>query len=195
VVYYSGHGVQAGNANFLIPTQVQPKAVTENPLRLLYGLDDLFQRMRQKQAKLQFVILDACRTDLFAQPAATPTGGGSVASGRGNLAKSLQVTAGANNGLASIQDAPPSTLVLYATAAKDITFVGEGRNGPLTEQVLKHMGTYGLQVTDFVKRVINGVQDETPRVYGKRLTPFTYGSFGGSFCFTDCGVPPPPPPL
>ena len=68
VFYYSGHGVQAGGANFLIPTQVHPKTVTEDPLRVLYGVDDLFDRLRQKPTKFQLVILDACRTDLFAAP-------------------------------------------------------------------------------------------------------------------------------
>jgi hypothetical protein len=56
VVYYSGHGVQAGNANFLIPTQVSVKTATEDPLRVLYGLDELFDRLRQKPTRFQFVV-------------------------------------------------------------------------------------------------------------------------------------------
>ena len=45
VFYYSGHGVQAGQANFLIPTRAEPEAAAQDPLRVLYGVDDLFERL------------------------------------------------------------------------------------------------------------------------------------------------------
>jgi uncharacterized caspase-like protein len=184
VFYYSGHGVQAGNENFLIPTQVQPKTASEDPLRVLYGVDDLFDRLRQRPARFQLVILDACRTDLFAQ---RPPSGRSVGTAtRSNLIRSLESLGRASNGLAPIKDAPPATMVLYATAAKDAAFDGEGRNGPLTKHVLQHIGTQGLPVEEFIKRVTLGVESETARDYRRRQTPFIYGSFSGKFCFAGC---------
>jgi uncharacterized caspase-like protein len=178
VFYYSGHGVQADNANFLIPTQVRLGASAGNPLGQLYGVEELFDRLREKPTKFQLVILDACRTELFAPARAT--------AGRSALLRSLEDVAHARNGLAPIQDAPPSTIVLYATASKGAAFDGEGRNGPLTKHILEHIGTRGVPVEEFIKNVTAGVETETLRDYHKRQTPYIYGSFSGRFCFAGC---------
>jgi uncharacterized caspase-like protein len=193
VVYYSGHGVQAGNANFLIPTQVSVKTATEDPLRVLYGLDELFDRLREKHTRFQFVVLDACRTDLFPKDRREAGGRGPVAGTRTPLLRSLETTGRASSGLARIQDAPASTIVLYATASSDAAYDGAGRNGPLTKHVLRHIGTSGLLLDDFINLVTAGVANETDRAYGKRQTPFKYGSFSERFCFAGCpgeGRPP-----
>ena len=178
VFYYSGHGVQAGNANFLIPTQVQPTAATADPTRVLYAVDELFGQLGQQPTRFQLVILDACRTDLFAAPPRQST--------RSTLIRSLETVARASNGLQPIKDAPAGTMVLYATASKDTAFDGEGRNGPLTKHILEHIGTKGVFVEEFIKRVTRGVEQETLKDYRKRQTPFIYGSFSGRFCFAGC---------
>ena len=193
VFYYSGHGVQAGQGNYLIPTQVQMKSATENPTRALYAVDDLFDGLRQRRSRFQLVVLDACRADLFAQ-AHTP--GSRAAAPRSDLVHALEGVARASNGLQPIKDAPPGTIVLYATASKDLAFDGDGRNGPLTKHILEHIETRGLYVEEFIKRVTLGVEQETLRKYRKRQTPFIYGSFSGKFCFAGCpgdnDVPVPP---
>ena len=186
VVFYSGHGVQAGGANFLIPTDVLPKTVAEDPLRVLYGVDELFDRLRQKPTRFQLVILDACRTELFAQP---PRPVGPVAAkplARSTLVRALEGVPKVGNGLAPIKDAPPGTMVLYATAAREAAFDGRGRNGPLTKHILANIETRDLPVRDFIERVTVGVETETRRDYGKAMTPFVYGSFSGRFCFAGC---------
>lgn len=197
VFYYSGHGVQAGQANYLIPTQVQLKSATEDPTRVLYAVDDLFDRLRQRRPRFQLVILDACRADLFEQARHTPgSRAPAAAAPRSELVRALEGVARASNGLAPIKDAPPGTMVLYATASKDLAFDGDGRNGPLTKHILEHIDTRGIYVEEFIKRVTLGVEQETWRKYKKRQTPFIYGSFSGKFCFAGCpgdnDVPVPP---
>lgn len=186
VVFYSGHGVQVDNANFLIPTDAQPKTVSEDPLRVLYGLDDLFDSLRRKPARFQLVILDACRTDLFAQAPRPTAGRGATAPARSTLLRSLETVAHASSGLAPIRDAPAATLVLYATASRDAAFDGQGRNGPLTRHVLLNLRASNQPIGEFLDRVISGVESETARDYGRRQTPFIYGSFSGKFCFSGC---------
>ena len=186
VVFYSGHGVQANGANFLIPTAVQPRSVAEDPLRVLYGLDDLFDRLRRQPTRFQLVILDACRTELFAQP---PRAVGPVAAkppARSALVRALEGVPKVGNGLAPIKDAPPATMVLYATASREAAYDGRGRNGPLTQHILANIETRDLPVRDFIERVTEGVEAETRRDYGKPMTPFVYGSFSGKFCFAGC---------
>ena len=179
VFYYSGHGVQAASANYLIPTQAHPDAAVADPLRVLYGLDELFERLRTRPTRFQLVVLDACRNDLFDD-------GPASRAARSPLLRALQAQARAGTGLAPIKDAPPGTMVLYATASKEAAFDGEGRNGPLTRHVLEHIGTRGMPVEEFFKRVTAGVEAETLRDYKKRQTPFIYGSFSGRFCFAGC---------
>ena len=162
VVFYSGHGMQAAGQNFLIPTQAQARSVVDDPLRVMYRLQDLFEQLRLRPSKLQLVVLDACRSDL---PAAAP---------------------GARPGLAAVQDAPPGTLVLYATASGEAAYDGLGRNGPLTHHLLQNIRRPGLSVEDLLKKVTAGVEGDTRVNYQRRQTPFVYGSFSGRFCFAGC---------
>ncbi|HET7792329.1 MAG TPA: caspase family protein [Rhizobacter sp.] len=196
VFYYSGHGVQAGLTNYLVPTRVQLRSATENPTRALYSVDELFDRLgKRRAAKLQLVILDACRTDLFAPPPAPTTRLAGGADGRPPLVRALESVAGASNGLQPIKDAPASTLVLYATASKDTAIDGDGRNGILTKHILAHIDTKGITVEQFTKRVSQGVEQETREKYNRPKTPYVYSSFSGEYCFGGCAPPPPPPPI
>jgi uncharacterized caspase-like protein len=179
VVFYAGHGVQASNANYLIPIGVGAQTLRNDPLKLLYGADELFERLRGRGPRFQLVILDACRSDLFAAL-------GRRAPTRSALLRALETTARAGTGLAPLRDAPENTLVLYATAANDAAYDGEGRNGPLTQHVLTHIGTRGLLVEDVIKRVMADVRASTVRQFGKAQTPYVYGSFSGRFCFAGC---------
>lgn len=197
VFYYAGHGVQAGGNNYLIPTQVQAKSAVDDPTRVLYGVDELFERLGRKRPRFQLVILDACREDIFSPP---PRQGARTAAAnppRSMLVRALQnMPGGAGSGLQPIKDAPPSTIVLYATASKDTAFDGIGRNGPLTQQILAHIATRGIYIEEFIKRVTAGVEQDTQARFRKRQTPYTYGSFSGKFCFAGCpgdnDVPLPP---
>ena len=194
VFYYSGHGVQANNVNYLIPTHAKLRSGRENPLDVLYGLDELFDRLREKPTEFQLVILDACRTDLFARPARQAnTRGGTDTAGE-KLTRSLESVSNARYGLATIQSAPVGSIVFYATASKEAAYDGDGRNGPLTRHILEHINTRYLTVEEFFKLVSAGVKNET-RGYRKPQTPFSYSSFSGKFCFAGCDDIRQPPPV
>jgi uncharacterized caspase-like protein len=194
VIYYSGHGVQVNGANYLIPTQVQPKSASENPLQVLYGINDLYARLRERPTKFQLIILDACRTDLFEPaPRASGNSSGPNPGAKSALVLSLETFSRASSGLAAITDAPVNTTVLYATASKEAAFDGVGRNGPLTKHILRHIDAKGVEVKQFISRVTAGVTNETERDYRLRQTPFSYGSFSGEFCFAGCPKPDVPP--
>ena len=63
VFYFSGHGVQVGSGNYLLPIDVR----TDNDSLLddaLY-LGDLLAIIDKKRPKLSVVILDACRDNPF----------------------------------------------------------------------------------------------------------------------------------
>lgn len=187
VFFYSGHGVQANGANFLVPTQATVKAATEDPRAVLYSIDNLTRSLGQKPARFQLIILDACRTDLFASGPRTPASA--------TLVRSLETVARASYGLAAIQDAPPRTTVFYATASREAASDGSGRNGAFTKHIVRNIGAPGVTVEQFMKQVTAGVVDETERI-GKLQRPYSYSSFSGEFCFVTCpGSPPPPGPI
>ncbi len=182
VVFYAGHGVQVAGANYLVPVAAESAARGQAPTAVLYGLHELFDRLRRQTPAFQLVVLDACRSELFG---AAPVAAGS-ASAETPLARALQALPGHASGLAPVQAAPAGTMVLYATAAGDAAFDGQGRNGPLTRHVLRHIGARGQSVEEFLKRVTADVEADTSRGYARRQTPFIYGSFSGRFCFAGC---------
>jgi uncharacterized caspase-like protein len=73
--YFSGHGVQVGGANYLVPTRVAANRPPAETVRALYGVEGLLQQLGERKAQLRLVVLDACRTDLFAG-ATTPAAPG-----------------------------------------------------------------------------------------------------------------------
>jgi len=201
VVYYAGHGVQVNGANFLVPTKGQPAGSGASPVSALFGLDELFERLRERPSRLNIIMLDACRTELFEEGGRSGAGRATAspsasASAGSTLVRALQALPRSASGLATIQgEAPPNTKVLYATASKAAAFDGEGRNGPLTKHILRHIATRDQPLETFFNRVTGDVETETLRELAKRQSPFTYGSFAGKFCFNGCpGDAPPPPP-
>jgi uncharacterized caspase-like protein len=182
VVFFAGHGVQVGGHNFLVPVAAGPAPRGQPATANLYGLQELFDRLRRQPPRFQLVVLDACRSELFA-PTSAPTAAVPAAA---PLLRALQAVPGSASGLAAVQDAPAGTMVLYATAAGGAAFDGQGRNGPLTQHVLRHIGSRGLSVEEFLKRVTADVEADTGDRYARRQSPFVYGSFSGRFCFAGC---------
>ena len=165
VFYYAGHGVQFGRENYLIPTQahiVNTQHIEDEAVSLGY----IMGALEEGQSNFNLVVLDACRDNPF----------------RG-------FTRAMTRGLAPLTEAPPGSIVLYATAANERAFDGSGRNSPFAKQLLANIGRPGIPIEQLIKDVSRGVQDETFRQEGHRQTPFSYGSFTGEFCFAGCAVP------
>lgn len=203
VFYYAGHAVQVDGENYLVPTRAQlqqPGDIHEQ----FVALGEVFALLGRNTGRFQMIVLDACRSDPFSAQRRSNNGQG----GRGGRAEPLPDSARQRSlrtlvsamqetrtryGLTAIKDAPPGTMVLYATASDDTAFDGDGRNGPLSKHLLANIRTRGLGVDDLVKRVMDGVRQETSKNYGRAQTPFIYSSFSGNFCF-NCRQPVDLPP-
>lgn len=143
--YYAGHAVQIGENNYLIPIdfafQLDDKGVArvrtfaDRSLRL----SDILGSMDQAGAPFKFVILDACRDN--------------------PLAGLPDVKSDA--GLAHIE-APPDSLIAYATAPGAVAFDGEaGGHSPYTRSLLRNVPTPGLKIEDVFKRVRSDLVNAT----------------------------------
>jgi formylglycine-generating enzyme required for sulfatase activity len=130
-VYYSGHGFQFGGQNYLIPTDALSGPQKELQARSI-PLAMIMQRLAARRPVFSVVVLDACREN-----PATVAGG-----------------------LAAL-DAPPNTLIAFATAPGKMASDGGGKNGLYTGHLLRHLGAPDTGIEDVFKRVRVGVLEES----------------------------------
>lgn len=156
IVYYSGHGLQVGGRNYLIPVDarirkawdVATEAVSAD--RILAAMDGRGERA------VNLMILDACRDNPYH-------------SGKGI----------GDKGLARVA-APSSTLVLYATRPGQTADDNpEERNGLFTKHLLAAMARKGVVVEEAFKYVVRHVYRESghtqhPWLEGVLLRQFSF---------------------
>ena len=67
LIYYSGHGVELGGSNYLLPTDIP--AISPDDDRMLrteaLNLTELLLEVQEKHARVTLVIVDACRDNPF----------------------------------------------------------------------------------------------------------------------------------
>jgi uncharacterized caspase-like protein len=154
VVYYAGHALQLRDNNYLVPVDAEIHNEDEIPIA---GLDIGFVlgRMSQAKSRVNIVILDACRNNPFA--------------GRTRAAQ----------GLAQM-DAPPGTLLAYATAPGKLAEDGTGaKNSLYTSYLARFMLAPGLPIETVFKRVREAVIQAT----GQQQVPWESSSLLGEFAF------------
>jgi len=160
--YYAGHGVQVNGHNYLIPVG----AAIEHENQVEYEAVDMgavLSEMDYAHARMNIVIIDACRDNPFARSF-----------------RSISM------GLASI-DAPTGTLIAYATAPGSVANDGPGENGVYTGELIKAMVQPGLKIEDVFKQVRSAVREAT----GGKQVPWESSSLEGDFYFL--WPPPKPP--
>jgi hypothetical protein len=157
--YFAGHGLQVKGRNYLVPAGASIEREDEVAFQ---GLDvnAVLEKMDSARNRSNFVILDACRNNPFA--------------------KSFRL---ASQGLAPM-DAPPGTLIAFATAPGSVAADGTGRNGLYTEQLLKQLEVPGLKVEDVFKRARAAVRAAS----NGAQVPWENTSLEGDFYFK---APPP----
>jgi uncharacterized caspase-like protein len=126
--YFAGHGAQLAWRNYLIPVDTEIGDIQELRER---GVDvnSLIEGIRKAGNPMNMIILDACRDNPF-----------------GSVRRLDQ------KGLSQL-DAPPGTLLAYATAPGNTAIDGEGAHGLYTEHLLKEARVPEAKVEDVFKRV------------------------------------------
>lgn len=126
--YFAGHGVQFAWRNYLIP--VDAVLETLDDVRTLgVELNTVLQSLRKAKNAMNVIILDACRDNPFG--ARVPI---------------------EQRGLSQF-DAPPGSLLAYATAPGNVASDGEGDNGLYTENLLRELSVPETKIEDVFKRV------------------------------------------
>ena len=149
--YFSGHGIQADNRNFLIPVSENVKKTSDVPYE---GIDvnRVMDNLKDAKNALNIVVLDACRS--------------SLPDARGGMSRGLTVT-----------DAPQGSIIAYATSPGKTASDGDGGNSPYTKSLIKAMQRKGVKIEDVFKEVRQSVIRDTNGEQTPSETSYLVGDF------------------
>jgi hypothetical protein len=151
--YYSGHGVQSNNKNYLIPIDADIPTEDEISYQSVdVGL--LLGKMGTAENDVNLVILDACRNNPFAK--------------QWRKFKTME----AENGLAGITKAPTGTIIAYATQPDATASDGIERNGLYTAELLKQIRRKDLTIN----QVFQNTRAEVVRKSANKQVPWELSS-------------------
>jgi uncharacterized caspase-like protein len=140
VVYYSGHGIEAGGENYLVPIDAVVAGYTIRADALV-AVAPILESLRER-AKIVILLLDACRTNPFP--------GGTVLQGTGTASTVTIAPAGLGaKGAAEAGGAGPAEtvgeVIGFAAAPGQVALDGEaGTNSPYAAAIVKHLAARGL---------------------------------------------------
>lgn len=155
--YYAGHGVQLNGENYLVPIETQAGSDKEIQAQS-FNISKLLSGMRKSKNATNIIILDACRDNPFKTGAITGSRSvGNAGDTRGLKRKDLPEL---DTGLSKL-DAPPNTLIAFATAPGRVAQDGDGRNSPYTTKLIESMQRTGLTIGQVFRQVRSDVVDQT----------------------------------
>jgi cytochrome c556 len=175
VVYYSGHGIEVGGINYMIP--VDARLVTDRDIEFEAVNMNLVLTAVDSASKLRLVILDACRDNPFITQMRRGVGSRSIGRGLGQI--------------------EPDAAILVAYSAKhgQMALDGDGANSPFVTSLLARLQTPNLEI----RRMFDLVRDDVLQTTRRQQQPFTYGSLPGNedfyFVRTAAAVGPVPNPM
>jgi len=180
--YYSGHGAQDGDENFLLPVALNTAHDTPNTLleSETVALSSVLDSMKDAETTMNIVILDACRNkpdNLMLADASGKTK---------SLAKGL---AWVDNTASPDSTVPEGTLIAYATSPKKEAYDDGVKNSPYTKYLLERIHERGLSIEELFKQVRKKVIKETE----EKQTPWESSSLEGEFYFAGIKRVSPPP--
>lgn len=152
LIYYSGHGVEAGGENYIIPVDTQlTRTIDEDRLIKLSGvLDDLRGRVR-----IAIILLDACRTSPF------PTGASIIGSENSTERRISPGGLAASKGILVMDGAVADDfgeVIGFAAAPGQVALDGEpGSNSPYAAAITKHLSAEGFDFSQVMTLVAEEV--------------------------------------
>ena len=155
VIYYSGHGIEAGGENFLVPVDADVGSL-EDAGEKLVPLSQILAELKQS-VPVTIVLLDACRNDPFPPGSvlklspdgeASPIGAGGLGETRGVVAlKDPGSSTGADDSLGQV--------IGFAAEPGKVALDGDaGGNSPYAAAILRHLGAMQGQEFGIVLRMI-----------------------------------------
>ncbi|MBW3510033.1 caspase family protein [Janthinobacterium sp. NKUCC06_STL] len=156
LVFYAGHGAQAGEANYVLPLGANMNALSAAAIAAQgVSVSSLAGDLQRTGARGAVLILDACRQEY--------TRGGAVVAPGGNAA---------SHGFADTQ-APRGVVIAYSAGpgalARDF-WSPDSRNSPYTSALLDALDAPGLPMSDVFSQVAARVATMTHDVQKPRVS-------------------------
>lgn len=126
--YYSGHGLQVSNDNWLVPIDADVQTAADVQSACV-SLKFLMDQLEQSNSGTNIIILDACRNNPF--PYSKNTGGG----------------------LAQPSRTPSGTYIAFSTSPLTTASDGSGRNSPYTAALKEAIKMPNMKIEDMFKEV------------------------------------------
>jgi Caspase domain/Invasion associated locus B (IalB) protein len=161
VLFYAGHGLRVNDRNYLAPVDAKLESEADLDFEMVQ-LETILAQM-EREARINIVLLDACRDNPLARNLARSMGTRSAAIGRG---------------LARVETGI-GTLIAFATQPDNVALDGEGEHSPFTAALLKHIETPGLDIAVLMREVR---QDVIAATSGKQV-PWDNSSLTTDFEF------------
>jgi tetratricopeptide (TPR) repeat protein len=152
VIYYAGHGIEAGGTNYLIPVDARLRSDRDIEDETV-SLDRLLAAT-EGASKLRLVILDACRDNPFVP-----------------LMRKTLASRSVGRGLARIEP-EAGTLVVYSAKEGQVALDGDGANSPFLTSLVSQLKKPNLEIN----KLFRVVRDEVLAVTDRHQEPFVYGS-------------------
>ncbi|HPN41550.1 MAG TPA: SUMF1/EgtB/PvdO family nonheme iron enzyme [Candidatus Cloacimonadota bacterium] len=146
IFYFSGHGVQIADNNYLIP--IGDRKLTDKIDFDTFAISATWTLGKLAKARVSVMILDACRDN--------PTVSRSVAG---------------KKGLAKLEPESGSQYVIYATEKDTEASDGEGRNSPFAQSLLRHIKS-PVSVGEELMRLI---RSDVKKATNNQQIPTAYG--------------------
>ena len=154
-VFFAGHGIRLGGVNHLVAVDTRPAGPRELALATV-SASEITAGLEGSGARLNLVVLDACRTNPF---------GAALGEAGAGLAE---------------MDAPVDTVISFSTAPGRVAADGPaGGNSPFTANLARLMGEADLPVSELFRRLTRDVYAATKGAQ----TPWTNSSARREFCF------------
>lgn len=145
VIYYAGHGLQASDENYLVPTDAQLTDALDLPLVAVSAGQVLSQLESTKAGSIIF-ILDACRDNPLAD--------------KGPKSRSVDGNS-ETRGLARIASKHTGTLIAFSTAPGEVAQDGRGANSPYSKALAAALKEPGQSIESIFKRTRAKVVEDT----------------------------------
>ncbi|WP_395020448.1 caspase domain-containing protein [Dongia sp.] len=153
--FYAGHGVQVKGMNYLIPVGADIGKESDVGLEAI-SADEVLQQMEYAGARVNIVILDACRNN--------------------PLARGFR---SASRGLAPM-DATRGTFIAYSTSPGDVSADGDGKNSPYSAALAKTIVQPGIGIEEAFRDVRAQVMSATD----EKQVPWDSSSLTAPFFFS-----------
>ncbi|MGE4251353.1 MAG: caspase family protein [Parvibaculaceae bacterium] len=167
LLYYSGHGIEAGGENYLIPIDANLSSL-DNAGEKLIPLGPLLGELRTR-AKITIVLLDACRTNPFPPGAmikSGPSAPGVAIAAQGLARTKGMIVLGEGSGGESLGE-----VIGFAAQPGEVALDGpENASSPYAAAILKHLAANtAYEFGD----VMTMVTEEVYLATGARQRPWT----------------------